>query len=68
MIDFDDSVPDQPSDRPSERSSERPCYNRKLTEAWSRAEKQYTQAGAPFGPSVRALEVWIEYGRTTTIN
>jgi hypothetical protein len=60
MIDFDDNVSEQPSERPG--------YNRKLSEAWSKAERQYSRAGLPFGPSVRALEVWIEYGRTTTVN
>lgn len=60
MIDFDDTVSDQPKGRPG--------YNQKLSEAWSRAERQYTRAGSPFGPTVRALEVWIEYGRMTTVN
>jgi len=40
----------------------------RLHAKWEKAQRGYAAAGQPFGDSLRALEVWIEYGRCTTSN
>jgi hypothetical protein len=41
---------------------------RDLQKRWDRARAAYRAAGAPFGASLRGLDVWIEFGRQSTSN
>jgi hypothetical protein len=43
-------------------------FARVLDQLWKEARQDYHAAGAPFGPSGRALDVWILYGQRTTVN
>ena len=43
-------------------------FARILRRLWKEARKDYQAAGAPFGPSMRAFELWIHYGQFTTCN
>ncbi len=53
---------------------DKPCSDPKrdrreaLHRKWRRAVAAYEDAGQPFGTSARAVEVWIEYGRQSTVN
>lgn len=43
--------------------------NRRLLEfCWREAREDYRDAGAPFGASQRAFELWIMYEQRTTRN
>jgi hypothetical protein len=35
---------------------------------WNEARRDYRASGQPFGPSARALDLWIMYGTLTTCN
>lgn len=35
---------------------------------WERAKAEYRAAGEPFGPSARAIELWMTYKDRTTAN
>lgn len=51
------------------RSSHRahsPC--RRLRRQWQAACRAYRAAGEPFGPTLRGLELWIEFRRIAAIN
>ena len=39
-----------------------------LRQLWRKARRDYTIAGQPFGPSNRALDIWIMYETRTTCN
>lgn len=41
---------------------------RTLQKQWNRARAAYRAAGAPFGASLRGLDVWIQFGRQSTSN
>jgi hypothetical protein len=43
-------------------------FARVLDQLWREARQDYRAAGAPFGSSARALDVWILYGQRTTVN
>jgi len=60
-------TPPLPLSSNSERSRNRTVRDR-LQKRWEQARADYRAAGCPLGPSIRALEVWIEYGRRTTAN
>ena len=39
-----------------------------LRQLWFEVRVEYKDAGAPFGPSNRAFELWVMYGQFTTCN
>ena len=41
---------------------------KKMITVWNDAKSAYEDAGQPFGPSTRAIEVWMTYGRITSVN
>lgn len=41
---------------------------RLIRQCWHEARLDYEAAGAPFGPSQRALELWLFYEACTTVN
>jgi hypothetical protein len=41
---------------------------RVLRQLWHEVRLEYEDAGAPFGPSKRALDLWIMYEQRTTCN
>ena len=43
-------------------------FARILRRLCEEARKDYQAAGAPFGPSKRAFELWIHYGQLATCN
>jgi len=42
--------------------------HRVLRQLWHEMRVDYIDAGQPFGPSERALKLWIIYGQFTTRN
>jgi len=41
-------------------------FARVACQLWREMRLEYVEAGAPLGPSRRAFELWIHYGRLTT--
>jgi hypothetical protein len=39
-----------------------------LRQLWKQARRDYRASGEPFGPSKRALDIWIMYNNQTTCN
>lgn len=53
---------------PTPRWTNRHALRRLLDRCWEEAKNDYRAAGAPFGPTDRGLELWIEYEQRTTVN
>jgi hypothetical protein len=55
-----------PADQPLRPNAE--ALREKMLSVWNDAKDEYEDAGQPFGPSTRAIEVWMTYGRITNAN
>jgi len=58
-------------DRNGDEADASPVWSqrrRDLQKQWKQARAAYRAAGAPFGTSLRGLDVWIQFGRQGTSN